>query len=185
MFGCYRRDEAADPDTFVAAVTMVLSRYPAAVVDAVTDPFAGLPSRKTERGYSGLPDIADVKEGCENESARLVRMAAYAKLTVQKRLPAPPRPPQATIFTAKGFPHFDKLFKRHEAGEQPSYCETRICVDKVERFGVWTPFSWLEEPAKGAPAGLDKAFKPYTDSELREKYGPKATASTSAPDAAP
>jgi hypothetical protein len=46
MFGCYRRDEAADPDTYVAAITMVLSRYSAEVVEAATDPFSGLPSRK-------------------------------------------------------------------------------------------------------------------------------------------
>ncbi len=168
MFGCYRRDEAADPDTFVAAVTMILSRYPADVVEAITDPFAGLPSRKNERGYSGLPDVADVKEACEAEAARQVRMAAYAKITIQKRLPGPPRPPEATIFTPKGFPRWDKLMRRFEAGDQPCHFETRICIDNVERYGIWTPYSWIVEATPRAAL-----FKQFTDAELRAMYPPR------------
>lgn len=172
MFGCFRRDEAADPDTFVAAVTMILCHYAPAVVEAVTDPFSGLPVRKNERGYSGLPDVADVKEACEAEASRLARLETYRKLgTTQRRLPAPPRAPVPTIFTPQGFPHYDKLVRRYEAGEGPCHFENRECVDKVVRYGIWTPFSWIDDAPKGA-----KGFKPMSDAELRAFYPPREPA---------
>lgn len=172
MFGCFRRDEAADPDTFVAAVTMILAHYSPRVVEAVTDPFSGLPTRKNERGYSGLPDVADVKEACEAEAARVQRLATYAKLgTTQRRLPAPPRPQEATIFTAQGFPHYEKLKRRYEAGERPAHFANHVCVDKVERYGIWTPFNWIEE----AGPKTAKKLGQYTDAELRAMYPPRTS----------
>src|SRR5262245_1230955 len=112
MFGCYRRTEAADPDTYCAAVTMVLSRYSAEVVTAVTDPYSGLPSLKKENGYSGLPDVADVKEACEEEAARAQRMAKYREMgkTEFKRLPRPPAQPGdwANVLVLKTTPQYAK-----------------------------------------------------------------------------
>src|SRR5688572_11161104 len=77
MFGCYRRGDANDPDTYVMAVTAVLMRYSPDVVRTVTDPYSGLPSRKSESGWSGLPDVADVKQACEAEAARQERINHY------------------------------------------------------------------------------------------------------------
>jgi len=169
MFGCYRRSEAADADTYTAAVAMILSHYSAEVVQAITDPFSGLPSRKTESGYSGLPDVADVKAACEAEATRLERLAAYAKLgKTQRLLPGPPTPPKATIFTAKGFPNYDKLVKRFEDGGAPAHFENHVCVDQVERYGIWTPYSWLAE-ASPKPKG----FTQYTAADLLDRYQPK------------
>src|SRR3990167_5280588 len=62
LFGCYRRGDANDPDTYVAAVTAVLAHFSAEVVKAVTDPYSGLPGRKSESGWTGMPDVAEVKE---------------------------------------------------------------------------------------------------------------------------
>lgn len=149
MFGCYRRDEAADPDTFVAAVTMVLAHYPAEVVDAVTDPYAGIPSRKNAKGYSGLPDVADVKEACEAEAARLARLKGYKKLDAPRRAYALPAELKATIFTAQGYPRYDALVKRYET--EPSVCffANHRCIDDVVRYGIWVPYSWVAPEARG------------------------------------
>lgn len=60
MFGCYRKQDANDPEIYVAAVTAVLSEYPREVIESVTDPRTGLPSR-----LKWLPTVAEVKEACE------------------------------------------------------------------------------------------------------------------------
>lgn len=72
MFGCYRRDEAADPETYVGAVVMVLSRYEADVIAYVTDPFTGLPGR-----IPFLPNLYEVKLACEERAAELARTERF------------------------------------------------------------------------------------------------------------
>jgi hypothetical protein len=60
MFGCYRKSEANDPETYVAAIAAVLSEYPADVVQWVTDPRRGIP-----RKLRWPPNPAEVVEACE------------------------------------------------------------------------------------------------------------------------
>lgn len=60
LLGCYRTGEANDPDTYVAAITAILSRYPQEVITAVTHPATGLPSKK---GW--LPTVKEVVEACD------------------------------------------------------------------------------------------------------------------------
>lgn len=170
MFGCYRRDEAADPDTFVAAVTMILSRYSAEVVEAVTDPFAGLPSRKSERGYSGLPDVADVKTACEAEAARAERIKKYAALprTEFKRLPRPPAGPgaYATILVLPNTPQYPRMVEVIKAADKRKWKH-----DENGR-GIWVSYDLLDAPLPGRKQDAS-TFKAYTDEELRAKYPPQ------------
>jgi hypothetical protein len=60
LFGCYRKGDANDPDTYVAAITAVLSRYPEDVIRAVTHPAKGLPIRT-----QFLPTVKEVYDACE------------------------------------------------------------------------------------------------------------------------
>jgi hypothetical protein len=141
MFGCYRRDDAADPETFVAAVTLVLSHYSSQVVEGVTDPFSGLPGRKKENGYSGLPDVADVKEACENEASRLARMAHYAAMprANHPRLRPPPAGPGAwaTISVPTTAPQFEGFKKRTESADVREW--------RRDRDGsLWVSYSWFD-----------------------------------------
>lgn len=169
MFGCYRRDEAADPATFVSAVALVLMHYSAAVVDAVTDPFAGLPSRKNERGYSGLPDVAEVKEACESEAARVVRMANYRAMgkTEFKRLPRPPAQPGdwANVLVISTDHRYARLV------EITKNMDRRLWKMDEEGRGIWVGLSLMEDK----PAEL-KRFRQFTDAELREMYPPRTQA---------
>jgi hypothetical protein len=117
LFGCYRRGDANDPDTYVAAVAMVLSKYAVEVIKAVTDPYSGLPSKKKENGYSGMPDVADVREACDDEANRIARMERYRQLPApdfdRPRLAAPPRQPGdlATIFVPESNPRYPALLE--------------------------------------------------------------------------
>lgn len=60
MFGCYRKGDANDPETYCAAVTAVLAQYPPDVVRLVTDPRSGLASRQ-----EFLPTVKEVRDACE------------------------------------------------------------------------------------------------------------------------
>ena len=60
MLGCYPNGRANDPDTYVAAVAAILSEYPQAVVQRVTDPRTGI-----ARKVKFLPSIAELSEACE------------------------------------------------------------------------------------------------------------------------
>lgn len=75
MFGCYRKGDANDPDTYTAAVAAVLTRYPPEVVAQVTDPRTGLPSRS-----DFLPTVKEVHDACELIVEREARAVAREKM---------------------------------------------------------------------------------------------------------
>ena len=72
MFGCYRKGDANDPETYVAAITATLARYPEDVIISVTHPATGLPSQK-----SFLPTVKEVFDACEELNGPRKRMAQF------------------------------------------------------------------------------------------------------------
>ena len=80
MFGCYRKGDANDPDTYVAAITATLARYPEDVIRDVTNPASGLPIRK-----DFLPTVKDVFEACE-EIIQPRREAAAREARIAKQI---------------------------------------------------------------------------------------------------
>lgn len=90
LFSCYRRDEAHDPEIYVSAVAAVLSEYPAAVVESVTDPRTGLASEN-----KFLPNVAEVREACTKTAARMQRLSE-PKRVVREFVPPPVLPGQIT-----------------------------------------------------------------------------------------
>lgn len=80
LFGCYRKGEANDPDTYVAAITAVLSRYPRDVIRTVTHPAKGLPVRT-----NFLPTVKEVFDACE-EIEQPRREAEARKKRTEKQI---------------------------------------------------------------------------------------------------
>lgn len=75
LAGCYRKDDAADPETYVTALAAVLAEYSPDIVQRVTDPRSGLPSR-----IQWLPTIKEVRDECESIDGQRRRTAAmYAR----------------------------------------------------------------------------------------------------------
>jgi len=72
LIGCYRRNDANDPDTYIQAITMVLTEYPRAVVEYVTDPRGGIQSQEQFRSFP--PNSGEVKAACEAEMRRIILM---------------------------------------------------------------------------------------------------------------
>jgi hypothetical protein len=61
LLGCYRTGDANDPETYVAAITAILARYPERVITEVTHPATGLPKKK-----SWLPSVKEVSDACDD-----------------------------------------------------------------------------------------------------------------------
>jgi hypothetical protein len=62
MFGCYRKGDANDPETYTAAITAILADYEPEVIQRVTDPRTGIPRR-----MKFMPNPAEVAEACDEE----------------------------------------------------------------------------------------------------------------------
>lgn len=80
LFGCYRKGDANDPDTYVAAVTAVLAKYPRDVIRSVTHPASGLPTK-----LKFLPSVAEVHDACE-ELMTARREEAARKKRIERQL---------------------------------------------------------------------------------------------------
>lgn len=70
LFACYRRDDAHDPSVYAAAIAAILEGYPTSIVDRATDPRTGVASE-----CKWLPAVAEVREFCEREHARQIRLS--------------------------------------------------------------------------------------------------------------
>jgi hypothetical protein len=82
MLSCYRKDETHNPEIYSSAVSAVLADgYSREIVDYVTDPRTGLPSRN-----KFLPSVAEVREACDERAAHIDRIKRYETLK-----PVPPR----------------------------------------------------------------------------------------------
>lgn len=64
----------------MAAVTAILSEYPDSVIETVTDPRTGLPSK-----IKWLPTVAEVKTECESHMYRVRYQEAWDRRVVEQR----------------------------------------------------------------------------------------------------
>jgi hypothetical protein len=80
MFGCFRKGDANDPDTYVAAITATLARFPEQVITEVTHPATGLPTRK-----SWLPSVKEVFDAC-NDAWEPIKQAQLRTERVRRQL---------------------------------------------------------------------------------------------------
>lgn len=141
LAACYRKDDTSNPEEYAAAGAAVLSEYTIEVVDVVTDPRSGLPSK-----INWLPTIKEIRDACEAEALRAHRIQQAqgqprGKPVRREMLPVVHR---ATLFTPQGFPRYDELKARAEREKgHPCYLENRECLDGKNRYGIWTPYDWV------------------------------------------
>lgn len=93
MLGCYRKGDANDPDTYVAAIAAVLAMYEPDLIREATDPRMGIQS--TEKFAAFMPNSGEVKAFCEALASQKERIARYRLLPPpdpQTRRPVPPDP---------------------------------------------------------------------------------------------
>lgn len=86
LFGCFKWDDAGQPEIITPAAIAMAAMYPEEAVIAVTDPLNGLPSK-----LKSLPKLAELKEALEGEVGHIRRNAERAERWESlKQLPPPP-----------------------------------------------------------------------------------------------
>lgn len=99
LFGCYRANEANDPEAFLAAATATLSEYPEMIARRVA---YGLPSRT-----KWLPSIAELRAACEDaiapdrEAERRARRRRESEAVLSGHCPAPGERARVAAIAAK------------------------------------------------------------------------------------
>jgi hypothetical protein len=145
LIGAYRKDDFADPESYLLQLGMVLERYPQEVIETVTSPFTGLQSRK-----NFPPTIAEVTEACNAEAANLERRAKLAEMRRQSILEAreqrqrerdwertaPGR--RATVFVPPDAPRYATMCDRVQTADP---AEWRY---DGERAGIWVSRGMIE-----------------------------------------
>lgn len=140
LFGCYRRGDANDPDTYVAAIAAVLVRYDADLMREVTDPNTGI--QTTDKFESFMPNAGELKRYCEAEAARRARLEHLGSLPVPKRaevfLPPPePRPGDlANVFV----PADNKRYSALVAWSRDPATNPRLWRIDDRRPGIWISY---------------------------------------------
>lgn len=147
LLGCYRTGEANDPETYVAAITAILARYPQEVVTAVTHPATGLPSKK-----SWLPTVKEVVDACDEANEPNVQNEVRLKRLKEQ-------------FEAR---------ERMEKGERPTLVQLKEKYGP--NWGIEDPEA-AKRVAKPAPTidqlrhhyqHYDLAFKPKNQADLED-----------------
>jgi hypothetical protein len=88
LMGCYRKDEAADPEIYIASAARVFMAYPLSVARTACDPVLGIPGK-----VQWLPSVAEIKAFCDRASAeRVGERARQRMLEDQLRRRALPPP---------------------------------------------------------------------------------------------
>ena len=146
LFGSYRRSEAADPETYVLAISAVLACYETEVVRQVTDPTSGICKHEKFRGF--LPNAGELAVYCDQVASRAARLRECAELSrpdfSRMALPAPePRPGRrANVIVRRECPGYPALAERAR-GADADPAEYEWLSD-----GIKVSLSWLERARK-------------------------------------
>ncbi len=142
LFGCYRRVDANDPDTYVAALSVVLSTYDTDLIREVTDPRTGI--QTSEKHMTFMPSVGELKVYCDGLAARRDRMRKLGSLPKpdfnRARLAPPERQPgdKATIFVPASNPRYPELLKWSETADKRLF--------KFEqRPGIWVSYDTWDQ----------------------------------------
>lgn len=142
LFGCYRRGDANDPDTYCAAVAATLGRFRTAVVEYVTDPRTGIPG-----SCQWLPSVAEVKDACVARQAYLDKLDDLERRFGGRRpllsLPLDRARPgrRANVFVPAGTPFYDRACKLAETADPADWKQ-----DPDGRAGIWIALNLWEAP---------------------------------------
>lgn len=148
LLGCYRTGEANDPDTYVAAITAILARYPQDVMTAVTHPVTGLPSKK-----NWLPTVKEVVDACDEAHAPILQNELRLK-RIKEQI---------------------EMREREERGERPTL--TQLKDRYGSNWGIGEPEKPVDRTAQAPTIDqlrhhyqhYDLAFKPKNQDELEQQ----------------
>lgn len=148
LFGCYRRGDANDPETYVAAVSAVLARYDTDLIREVTDPGTGIQS--TEKHMAFMPNAGELKVYCDGVAARKERLKKLGERKLpnpdQQRLPAArgpnPLAPIVAVFVPPSHARYPSLCKWGETADPRMFCYGK---SSYGRDGIWVAWHIFDD----------------------------------------
>ena len=153
LFGSYRRSDAADPDTYVAAVAAVLALYSTDLIREVTDPRTGI--QTSEKFMAFMPNAGELKHYCEGIAARNERLKRLGERRApdpqQARLAAPEGAPGsfAHVFVPPGHQRYAGLVEWARTAN-PKFFRYGKSSDGVD--GIWVAYNVWDDGARGRSA---------------------------------
>lgn len=156
VYGSYRKDDFADPDSFLAQLGMVLERYPDQIIRDITSPLTGV-----QRRSKFPPTIAEVVVMCDEEVARAERIRRFSEMRAAPREPRPVDPTaRANLLVHRDAPGYDAMVKWAKAAGPQWY--------RTDPKGIWVPLGVYQEHRHSGSGAAE--FRQFTDSELRAIY---------------
>lgn len=139
--GCYRRDEAQNPDAFAAALALVLADYQADIVNLAVDPRTGVSSQFP----MGLPNVGQIKQLLDDLQERQDRLKRYSGMPKPQRRDYTPPAKKPNLFVPTSAPFYEKMLaKAEKEPELAVFMKGHVCWDGEKRDGVMVPLSWWE-----------------------------------------
>jgi len=145
LFGCYRRGDANDPETYVAAIAAVLARHSADLIREVTDPNTGI--QTTEKYMTFMPNAGELKVYCDGVAARnerLKRLGSLPPVDFNRARLAPPQPQpgdKATIFVPANNPRYAELVEWSKTADPRLW---KFGLSSDNRQGIWVSYDTWE-----------------------------------------
>ena len=159
VLSSYRRDDFADPDSFLLQLGMVLERYADEIIREITSPLTGIQRKQFK--HSGPPTIADIVEACDNEVARLGRIRRFSSMQTARFAAHVPRH-RGNVFVPPGALGYEAMCELAKTGDPMNFC-----LDN-DRAGIWVALD-IYEAHKNKQA--IRQFRGYTEEELLRLYG--------------
>jgi hypothetical protein len=153
--GCYRRDEAQDPETFAAGLAAVLSDYPVAIVEYAADPRTGV----IKAFPMGLPSVGQVGQFLDEMQARQERINRYAALPKAPRYVGPKLKAEPNLFVPDTAHRYGAMVKRADKEPERARYGSNVCADGVNRNGIFVPLNWYEDPTTTGDDTLAQAAR--------------------------
>ena len=168
LLGCYRRNVAADPDVYVAAITLVLTDFPKAVVEYATDPRTGIAARDEFKAFP--PNAGEVKEFCSEEVERIRKAAKPAPKFRKFEYVAPERYPgcYAIQFVHADAPQYASI-RAWASGPEADPLHWK--EDPKKRPGIWISLMMFDLIAFGGRTRFKQPFRTPSNEDLLDRYG--------------
>lgn len=142
LFGCYRRSDANEPETYVMAVAAVLAGYDVEMIREVTDPRTGIST--DERYATWPPNSGELKIYCEGKAAVNARIKQYSQMprpNLTRLAPPPPAPGRrANILVRKENPRFAEMCEKAKKSDEAEW--------KWHMHGIVVASGWWNEPIR-------------------------------------
>ena len=170
LFGCYRRGDAQDPETFVAAIAAVLCGYETDLIREVTDPRTGIQASEKFRAF--LPNVGELKGYCEAEAARRERLKRLGERRVpiapDLRLEPPEQPPGhlANVHIYAEHPRYPALVEWSKTAEPRLW---KFGRSSDGRDIIWIPLNvWQDgQPRVSAGQNTEKRSLALSEAALK------------------